>query len=231
MIRLRKASERGASRLSWLESRHSFSFASYYDPEHMGFRALRVINDDRVAAGAGFGPHPHRDMEIVTVVLDGELLHRDSGGHESRLRAGAAQHMGAGTGVVHSEMNGSADHPVKFLQIWIEPEARGLAPAYAELPDAVPAAGGSRVIASPDGRDGSLVLRQDAAIERWRIAGGRSLRRDITPGRHAWLHVVSGRGRLDDVPLEAGDGVAVSEEASLLVEAAEALDVLYFDLA
>ncbi len=231
MIVRRKASDRGNSRTSWLDSRHSFSFNRYYDPEWMGFRDLRVINDDIVAPSGGFGRHPHQDMEIVSWVLDGVLKHRDSTGSEGELRPGEAQRMSAGTGIQHSEFNGSATERVRFLQIWIEPAELGMAPAY-EQKDFPEAGRHNRlsVIASPDGRAGSVTIGQDAVIYDGVLDSGASVEHQIESGRSAWVQVAKGAVSVNGLALEEGDGAALSNEAVLKVLAGEPSEVLVFDL-
>jgi redox-sensitive bicupin YhaK (pirin superfamily) len=232
MIRIRKAADRGGADHGWLNTRHTFSFADYYDPAHMGFRALRVINEDRVAPGTGFGAHPHRDMEIVTYVISGELEHQDSTGGGGVLRAYDVQHMTAGTGVVHSEVNPSPTAPVHLYQVWLLPERRGLTPGYQQRtfpPDGQRNAW--RLAASHDGRDGSLKVHQDVELSLAALDAGAELRHDLRPGRHAWLQVVRGAVDCNGRALAAGDGAAVSDEAALTLRAAEPAEVLLFDLA
>src|SRR5215212_4223284 len=193
MIRVRKASERGHFNHGWLDTYHTFSFGRYYDPRQMGFRALRVINEDRVRPGRGFGTHPHEDMEIVTYVLDGALAHRDSLGTGSTIRPGELQRMTAGTGITHSEFNPSATEPVHLYQIWLLPEREGLEPSYEQK--AFPEAGRRnrlRLVASPDGAEGSLAIRQDARLYLATLDGGRWILHDLAPSRHAWLQVLRG---------------------------------------
>jgi redox-sensitive bicupin YhaK (pirin superfamily) len=231
MVTVRPASERGHGRHGWLDTRHTFSFSDYYDPAHMGFRVLRVINEDRVEPGRGFGTHGHRDMEILSYVLEGSLAHRDSLGHGSALRPGEVQCMTAGTGIRHSEFNPSETEPVHFYQVWLLPERPGLEPRYDQR--AFPEAerrGVSRVVASPDGRDGSLVIRQDAEVSLASLAEGGSVTHELRPGRHAWLQVLRGGVRLDGVALVAGDGASASGEPSLTVLATEPCEVMLFDL-
>jgi len=231
-IIIRPADARGRADFGWLQSRHSFSFGQYHDPRHMGFGPLRVINDDRVAPGAGFGMHPHRDMEIITVVLDGALEHQDSLGTGSVIRPGDVQKMSAGTGIRHSEFNPSATEPVHFLQIWIEPAARGIEPSYAQAHfSASERQGRFRLVLSPDGRDGSLPLQQDALLYRARLAPGETAEHTTAAGRRLWLQVASGRVRLQQTELDAGDGVAIEGETSLAVTGIEDAEVLLFDLA
>ncbi|HEY9724162.1 MAG TPA: pirin family protein [Oscillatoriaceae cyanobacterium] len=231
MLTLRPAQERGHADHGWLDTYHSFSFADYYDPRHMGFSALRVINEDRVAPERGFGMHPHQDMEIVTLVLEGELEHRDSMGNTSRIRPGEVQRMSAGTGVRHSEANPSADTGVHLLQIWILPSQRGLAPSYEQK--AFPAEsrrGQLRLVASPDGRDGSVTLHQDASLYLATLEKGD--RAVFTPGagRKAYVHVARGALVLNGQPLGAGDAVRVEDEQTLAFETPESAEVLLFDL-
>ncbi|KAJ3054008.1 hypothetical protein HK102_011588 [Quaeritorhiza haematococci] len=231
MITIRKASDRGSADYGWLQTAYTFSFNTYHDPEQMGFRTLRVMNEDVVQAGGGFGEHGHRDMEIVTYVLSGALGHRDSMGHASVLRAGELQRMTAGRGVRHSEMSAS-DEPVHLYQIWLLPERAGLEPGYEQK--AFPEAqrqGAWQLVASPDARDGSLKIHQDASIHLASLDAGDSLTRSIEPGRHAWLQVLRGAVELNGVPLEASDGAAVSEETSLTLRADGPAEVMLFDLA
>ena len=231
MIVLRPAAERGRAEYGWLDSRHSFSFGSYHDERHMGFGALRVINEDRVAPGAGFDTHGHRDMEIVSYVLEGALEHRDSIGTGSVIRPGEVQRMTAGTGIRHSEFNASRTAPVHFLQIWILPDRTGLPPGYEQK--AFPAAerqGRLRLVASRDGREGSLRLHQDVDLYAATLPAETSLRFPLRPGRRAWLQVARGAVRLDDTRLAAGDGAAITDQASLEL-AGEGGEILLFDLA
>jgi quercetin 2,3-dioxygenase len=230
-ITIRPADARGLADFGWLKSRHSFSFGQYYDPRHMGFGPLRVINDDRVAPGAGFGMHPHRDMEIITVVLDGALEHQDSLGTGSVIRPGDVQKMSAGTGIRHSEFNHSATEPVHFLQIWIEPAVQGVAPAYAEahFPTAE-RQGRFRLVVSPDGRDGALSVQQDAALYLASLAPGETAGHTTEAGRRLWLQVATGRVRLGETELVAGDGAAIEGETSLRVTGIEDGELLLFDL-
>jgi redox-sensitive bicupin YhaK (pirin superfamily) len=232
VIRVRRAGERGHTRLGWLDSWHTFSFGDYRDPSHMGFRALRVINEDRVAPGQGFGTHGHRDMEIVTYVLEGVLAHRDSLGTSSQIRPGEVQRMSAGTGVTHSEYDGSREEPVHFLQIWILPEHEGLEPGYEQR--AFPRAersGRLRLVASRDGREGSVVIHQDAEMRVADLSPGEKLVYELRPGRHAWLHVARGSLSLSGEALAAGDGAAVSQETRLELAGESAAEILLFDLA
>ena len=231
MIRIRKAADRGHFDHGWLDTWHTFSFADYFDPDHMGFRALRVINDDRVAAGQGFGMHGHRDMEIVTYVLDGALSHRDSMGNGSVLRPGELQRMTAGTGVRHSEFNPAQTEPVHFYQIWLLPDRPGHTPRYDQrsFPEGE-RRGRLRLVASGDGRDGSLGIHQDAEVYLASIGPGGRVRHALRPGRYAWLQVLRGAVALDGTALKAGDGAAVAEEPSLAVAADAPAEVMLFDL-
>jgi redox-sensitive bicupin YhaK (pirin superfamily) len=232
MIRVRRAADRGHFDHGWLDTWHTFSFGDYYDPHQMGFRALRVINDDRVAPGAGFGMHGHRDMEIVTVVLNGALAHRDSLGHGEVLRPGEVQHMTAGTGIRHAEFNPSADAPVHLYQIWLLPDRPGLAPSYAQRAfDAAGRRGRWQRLAAPDGADGALTIHQDASIHRATLEAGQALPYALEPGRHAWVQVLDGAITLGGESLATGDGAAVSEESRLDIRAERPSDVLLFDLA
>lgn len=234
MLTVRNAHARGHANHGWLDSHHTFSFGDYYDPSAMGFRALRVINEDRVAARSGFGAHPHRDMEIITYVLSGQLEHRDSLGSTGVLREGELQRMTAGTGVRHSEMNGS-DQEVHFLQIWILPERAGLPPGYEQKAfSREERQGRFRLVVSPEGQDGSLTVNQDVRVYSTVLGEGERAEHTLAPGRHAWLQVARGSGRLsgrlDGVELKAGDGVAVSEESRLELTATGPLEALLFDL-
>ena len=231
MLIHRKAQDRGRADFGWLDSRHSFSFGQYHDPAHMGFGALRVINDDRVAAGGGFDTHGHKDMEIFSYVLEGELAHRDSLGSGSVIRPGDVQLMSAGTGIRHSEFNASEENPVHFLQIWIMPEKQGLSPAYAEkhFPE------GERrnqlkLIVSPDGRDGSLKIHQDAAIHAGLLEEGAKLTKTLKPDRRYWLQVAKGALDVNGEAVMEGDGLAVVKEESLRVTAKVPSEILLFDL-
>lgn len=232
MIAVRKSQDRGHLNHGWLDTFHTFSFGDYYDPRHMQFRALRVMNEDRVAPGQGFGMHGHRDMEIVTYVLEGALEHRDSLGNGSVLRPGELQRMTAGTGIRHSEFNPSASEPVHLYQIWLLPERPGLTPSYEQKP--VPRAvvgGGWQLAASPDGAAGSLLIHQDARIYLARLEAGQTLDHVVTPGRHAWLQVLRGGVELAGTQLAAGDGAAVSDEPRLRLVAEQPAEVMLFDLA
>ncbi len=232
MIRVRPAEERGHTRLGWLDSRHTFSFGDYYDPEHEGFRVLRVINDDRVRPGAGFGTHGHRDMEILSYVLEGALEHQDSSGGGGVIRPGEVQFMRAGTGVMHSEFNHSKVDPVHFLQIWIVPDERGLPPTYGQLAfDREAAARSFVLLASRDGREGSLQVHQDVDVRVTVVGAGEGRELRLHPGRHGWIHVARGSVSVNGTALREGDGAAVSGERGLQFLGGEAAEVLTFDLA
>ncbi|MEQ8848140.1 pirin family protein [Botrimarina sp.] len=213
MLTLRPAAERGHADHGWLRSAHTFSFAGYHDPAHMGYRSLRVVNDDRVAPGQGFGSHPHRDMEILSYVVEGRLEHRDSLGHGAVIGPGDFQRITAGTGVVHSEFNPSDDEPVHFYQVWITPRATGLPPGYEELRADTLAANPAplRLVASPDGRDGSLTIQQDALVWLARLADEQSERYSLRPGRGLWVQAVRGAAVVAGRPLTEGDGLAVED--------------------
>ena len=231
MIRIRKAANRGHFNHGWLDTYHTFSFADYYDPGHMGFRSLRVINDDRVQPGQGFGMHGHRDMEIVTYVLEGALEHRDSMGNGSIIRAGELQRMSAGTGVRHSEFNPSNKDWVHLYQIWLLPDQNGLKPSYEELAMNNQEPGRFRLVASPDGGEGGLTIHQDARLYLASLLPGQEASHDMERGRAAWLQVLKGSVNLQGNPLSAGDGVAITDENAIAVQAAGPSEVLLFDLA
>jgi len=234
MIKIRPSAARGHANHGWLDTYYSFSFSNYYDPKHMGFRDLRVINEDRVSAGRGFGSHPHRDMEIITYIIEGELSHRDSTGTEATIRQNDVQRMSAGTGVTHSEYNNSAN-PVHLLQIWIMPEADGLQPSYEdrtfpreEKQDRL------RLIASRDGRDGSTRINQDASVYASLLDSGKTLDLDLKAGRHAWVQLVSGELEVNGTRMVKGDGAAISDESKLALASVGgngAAEFLLFDLA
>ena len=229
MVRVHKAEDRGITKFGWLDSRHSFSFGDYYDPGRMGYRSLRVINDDRIAGGGGFDTHPHRDMEIITFILDGELEHRDSMGNGSVIRAGDVQVMSAGTGITHSEFNHDATTPVHLLQIWILPERRGLQPGYGQKPfPREERTGRLQPIATPDGRGGSLVIHQDASILA-ALLRGHTVRYKHAEGRHLWVQIASGSLALNGVELKEGDGAVASNESDVLLTGDG--EALLFDLA
>jgi hypothetical protein len=232
MIALRASQERGHADHGWLDSRHTFSFADYYDPRHMGYRALRVINEDRVAPGMGFGAHPHRDMEIISYVVDGALEHRDSMGNGSVIRRGEVQRISAGTGMLHSEYNPSATEPVHFLQIWVVPSVRGVQPSYDQRYFSNDEKRNRlRLIVSPDGRDASISIYQDAAVYASLLEAGHTVEHALVPGRHAWVQVIRGAVDLNGQTLGAGDGAAVSDAGRLTVAAREESELLLFDLA
>jgi redox-sensitive bicupin YhaK (pirin superfamily) len=232
MLTIRPASERGHAEHGWLDSHHSFSFADYYDPAHMGFRALRVINEDRVAPAKGFGTHPHRDMEIISYVLDGGLAHKDSLGTGSVIKPGDVQRMSAGTGVSHSEFNASPSDPVHFLQIWLVPSQRGIKPSYEQKNfTEADKRGRLRVVASPDAREGSVTIHSDAVLYSGLFDQGESAELVLAAGRHAWVPVARGSVRLNGQELAAGDGAALSDVTKLELEGIERAEVLVFDLA
>jgi redox-sensitive bicupin YhaK (pirin superfamily) len=232
MLDIRRADERGHAEHGWLDSRHTFSFADYYDPKFMGFGPLRVINEDRVQPGQGFGTHSHRDMEIISYVLEGELAHKDSMGNGSVIRPGDVQRMSAGTGVTHSEFNHSKSDVVHFLQIWIQPERAGARPSYEEkrFSDA-DKRGRLRLVGSRDGRDGSVVIHQDVSLYAAVLAGGDRVEHELAPGRRAWLQVTRGSVELNGTPLEAGDGAALTAERELTIRGTANAEVLLFDMA
>jgi redox-sensitive bicupin YhaK (pirin superfamily) len=231
MIRVRKSNERGGGDHGWLKTKHTFSFGQYYDPQQMGFRSLRVMNEDFIAPGRGFGTHPHDNMEIITYVLDGELAHRDSMGNGSTLTPGRFQRMSAGTGVTHSEYNGSQERQVHLYQIWIMPNVKNVKPSYEELD--VPREeklNRLRLVASPDGREQSLTIHQDAAIYLSDLEAGGEASLPLGAGRHAWVQVLRGGATVNGELLTAGDAAAVSEEAAVAIRADEAAEVMVFDL-
>ncbi len=231
MITIRKAKDRGHFDFGWLDTYHSFSFGDYYDPQFMGFRSLRVINEDRVAPRRGFPRHGHRDMEIITYVLEGELQHNDSMGNGSVIRPGDAQRMTAGTGVTHSEAN-SSDAPVHLLQIWILPAAAGLTPGYEQKAFAIDEKLNQlRLIAAADGRAGAVTVHQDASIYASVLEPGREVVHQIAPGRHAWLQVARGAVTLNGISLDQGDGAAISNEAAATITGRDRAELLLFDLA
>ena len=231
MIRVRKATERGHANHGWLDTYHTFSFASYQDPAHTKFRSLRVMNEDVVEAGQGFGTHPHRDMEIVTYVLSGALEHKDSMGNGEVLRPGEFQRMSAGTGITHSEFNPSGDEPVHLYQIWLLPERNGIDPSYEQKKFAEEERRNRlRLVASRDARDGSLLIHQDARIYLSSLDEGSRIDHSLDRGRHAWLQVLRGSVTLNDQTLTTSDGAAVSEEDSLEIVASQPAEVMLFDL-
>ena len=231
MMVIRPGAARGHFDHGWLDTYHTFSFASYHDPQHMGFRSLRVINEDRVKAGEGFGTHAHRDMEILTWVLEGALEHKDSMGNGSIIRPGDIQRMSAGTGVTHSEFNPSREEPVHLLQIWLLPRQRGLTPGYEEKCFAPETRrGGLRLIAARDGRADAVTIHQDADLWTALLEPGESVRHALEAGRHAWLHVAGGTVTANGVKLGAGDGAAFSDEKAIEVKASDRAEILLFDL-
>lgn len=232
MISIRRSADRGTTNIGWLDSRHTFSFNRYHNPANEGFRSLRVLNDDRVQPGAGFGRHSHREMEIISWVLSGELAHEDSTGSRAVLKTGHVQRMSAGTGIVHSEFNASQTDPVHFLQIWIEPNRSGIAPRFEDLAIAPEERQGKlRLVASPDGRDGSFMIQQDALVYISELAPGQQVSLTLAPGRHAWVQVATGQVECNGNALYAGDGAAVSGEATLAIQGTEESDILLFELA
>jgi quercetin 2,3-dioxygenase len=232
MIEIRKSNERGLADHGWLRSFHTFSFADYYDPRHMGFGSLRVINEDRVQPGMGFGTHGHRDMEIISYVLDGALEHKDSMGNGSVIRPGDVQRMSAGTGVRHSEFNASRSDLVHFLQIWIEPGVTGIAPSYEEKHfDAASKRGRLRLVASPDGREGSVTLHQDANLYAALVDGDERVAHSVAAGRKAYVHVARGSVTVNGQPLVSGDALKASNVAEVVIEKGVDAEVLLFDLA
>jgi redox-sensitive bicupin YhaK (pirin superfamily) len=233
MISILRSQERGGADHGWLNTRHTFSFDSYHDPRHMHFRALRVINEDVVQPGAGFPTHPHRDMEIITYVLEGALQHQDSLGNGSIIRPGDGQRMSAGTGILHSEANASKAEPVHLLQIWITPERRGIEPGYEQkaFPEAEKR-GRLRLIAARDGQNGAVTVHQDVSLYVALLDPQQKVEHSLAPGRHAWLHVARGSVELNGTRLEQGDGAAISDEQKLAITGAEdGSEVLLFDLA
>ena len=229
-MQIRKAGERGGANHGWLDSKHTFSFADYYDPKHMNFRALRVINEDKVAPDRGFGKHPHADMEILTYVLEGELGHQDSMGNGSVIRPGDVQRMSAGTGVTHSEMNPNKKTPVHFYQIWIMPAKKSLPPSY-EQKTFNDRDGKLRVVASQDGRDGSVTVHQDMTLEAGVLKTGDKVEHALAANRYAWIQVAKGSIEIDGKTLTAGDGAAIQGQGAISITAASDAEVLVFDLA
>lgn len=231
MLTLRNADERGQGNHGWLTSRHTFSFANYIDPAHRGFRNLRVINEDRVEGGAGFGTHGHENMEIFSWVVSGGLTHRDSMGHEKTVQPGGLQYMSAGSGVHHSEYNASQTEPVHFLQVWIIPNERNADPRYEDKDfTAALAEGGLVLVASRDGRDGSIAMRADADVYTARPTAGTELRHDLDPGHAAWIQVVTGTIDVNGTRLAQGDGLAVEDETGITLRAESNAEFLLFDL-
>ncbi|MGH7951287.1 MAG: pirin family protein [Limisphaerales bacterium] len=230
MMKILKANERGHASRGWLDSYHTFSFADYYNPEQMGYRSLRVINDDLVMPGMGFGTHPHRDMEIISYVLSGAIQHKDSMGNGRVIRAGEFQYMAAGTGVQHSEFNPSKTEPLRLLQIWIQPDEKGVKPRYAERNLAKAETGKLHLVASKTGRDGSMEIHQDADLLFGKLEAGQSVSHSLAKNRHAWIHVAEGEVSINGKKLSGGDAAAVSEETKLEISASKPSQVLLFDL-
>jgi len=230
MMKIRKANERGHAEHGWLDSYHTFSFADYYDPQWMGFSSLRVINDDLVMPGMGFGTHPHRDMEIITYVLSGALEHKDSMGNGRVIRAGDVQYMAAGTGVQHSEFNPAKDEAVHLLQIWIQPDRKGVKPRYAEKSFKDAATGKLHLVTSKAGRDGSISVQQDADVWLAKLDAGNRVAHQLAPGRRAWVHVAEGEVTLNGETLQAGDAAALTEPMAVELAATRPAQVLLFDL-
>lgn len=230
MIEIRKSEERGHANHGWLDSRHTFSFADYYDPKHTHFHALRVINEDRVAPEMGFSTHPHRDMEIITYVISGALRHRDSMGNTAVMRRGDVQRISAGSGIEHSEINDSSAEPVHFLQIWIIPDRKNAKPGYAEKSFADVKAGALQLITSKTGRAGSIPINQDADLYFARLEKKQTLTHEMAPDRHAWVQVIRGELEVNGRKLQAGDALASSEESAVSIKAVEEAEFLLFDL-
>ncbi|SHG56873.1 pirin family protein [Massilia sp. CF038] len=231
MLEIRKNEERGVANHGWLQSKHTFSFGEYHDPRHVGFGPLLVINEDKVAPGQGFGTHGHRDMEIISYVLEGALEHKDSIGTGSVLHYGDVQRMSAGSGVRHSEFNGSQNEQVHFLQIWIQPNVKGIAPSYEEkhfAPDTKQ--GQLRLVASSDGRDGSVLIHQDAAIYATLLNTGDAVEHSLAQGRSGYVHVIRGRVTVNGTALSGGDALKITGESGVQLAQAEAAEVLVFDL-
>jgi len=232
MIQILKSDERGHANHGWLDTHFTFSFADYYDPKHVQFRTLRVMNDDRVAGGGGFPMHPHRDMEIVTYVLEGALEHRDSMGNGSVIKPGDIQYMSAGTGVTHSEFNASETEPAHLYQIWMFPEKQGLKPTYGQKNfSEAEKRGKLRLLVSPDGRDGSVKIRQENDLYATILGAGEMVKHDLKPDRHAYVQVARGSVKLNGQKLEEGDGAAISDEKTVELTGADKAEVLLFDLA
>ena len=232
MITVRPAAQRGETQIDWLDSKHSFSFADYYDPANLGFRALRVINDDRIASGAGFPTHGHRDMEILTYVLDGALEHRDSLGTGSVIRPGDVQIMSAGTGIRHSEFNPSASEPLRLLQIWMIPERSGLTPRYDQKAfSAEERQGRLRLVGARDGREGAVTIYQDIDLYAASLDKGQSVSHAIRPDRHVWIQMARGKASVNGQPVAEGDGVAITGESRVEIAGVDGAELLLFDLA
>ncbi len=230
MITLRPAEQRGHANFGWLDSRHSFSFGTYYDPRHMGFGPLRVINDDRVAPGQGFETHGHRDMEIISYVLEGALEHKDSIGTGSVIRPGEVQRMSAGTGIRHSEFNHSDSEPVRFLQIWIVPDEANLEPDYDQKNFSAELGDGLRLVASRDGREGSVAIHQDVDLYAATLKDGDTVTHDMAEGRRYWVQIAQGTVTLNGRELRRGDGAAIVDEGTLTIDATSDAEILFFDM-
>lgn len=231
MLKVRRAEERGHADHGWLNSYHTFSFAGYYDPANTGFRSLRVINEDFVLPGQGFGTHPHRDMEILTYVLEGALEHRDSMGNGGVIRPGEVQRMSAGSGITHSEFNASDEEPVHFVQVWILPEQRGITPSYEQRNFDLATNGKLQLIASPDADENSMAIHQDAKVYAGKLDAGASLRHEIAKDRHAWVQVARGEVEVNGTKLRAGDGAAITGEPELRISTnGQGSELLLFDL-
>jgi quercetin 2,3-dioxygenase len=232
MLTIRRSTDRGQADHGWLQARHSFSFANYYDPQQMGFRSLRVINEDTIAAGAGFGTHPHRDMEIITYVLSGAIAHKDSMGNGSTIQPGDMQRMSAGTGITHSEFNPNPDTPTHLLQIWIEPAQNGMVPSYEQksFPPSTKQ-GQLKLLVSQDGRDGSVTVHQDMNLYGTILAAGESLSMPTAADRHYWVQVAQGNVIVNGEALAQGDAIALAQETTLTIAATASAEVLVFDLA
>jgi redox-sensitive bicupin YhaK (pirin superfamily) len=230
MKMIRRSNERGHAEHGWLDSYHTFSFADYFDPQWMGYRSLRVINDDLVMPGMGFGKHPHRDMEIITYVLSGAIEHKDSMGNGRVIRAGEFQYMAAGTGVQHSEFNPSKTDPLRLLQIWIQPDKKGVTPRYAERNFSASPTGILHLVASKTGRGGSMEIHQDADLLLAKLESGHVVKHALAAGRHAWVHVAEGEVAINGTKLSGGDAVGISDESVLEIAATKSSQVLLFDL-
>ena len=230
MMIIRKSNERGHVNHGWLDSYFTFSFADYYDPQWLGYRSLRVINDDLILPGMGFGTHPHRDMEIISYVLAGQLAHKDSMGNGRVIKPGEFQYMAAGSGVEHSEFNPSKTEATRLLQIWIKPDEKGAKPRYAERNMAQAETGKLHLIANKSGRDGAFAIHQDASLLLGKLDAGQNVSHPLAAGRHAWIHVAEGEVNINGAKLSAGDAVGVSEESVLEISATKPSQVLLFDL-
>jgi len=230
MIKIRKSKERGHANHGWLDSYHTFSFANYHDPEHVGFRSLRVINEDRVAGGEGFGTHPHRDFEIISYVVSGALKHQDSMGHVAVMNAGDVQRISAGTGIAHSEFNNSATEPVHFLQIWLQPSRNGLPPSYAQQSFAKAPANALTLVCTPEGGSNAIKINQDARLLIGKLAANGALRHSLADQRQAWIQLIEGDLELNGETLSSGDGAAVDRETDLKFASKKGAHFILFDL-